>query len=69
MLVLITYPLKQGLKHSAVSPATSWLSSVLITYPLKQGLKRAIILGLINYRVLITYPLKQGLKQRTINSN
>ncbi|CAN2040609.1 conserved hypothetical protein [Candidatus Magnetomoraceae bacterium gMMP-15] len=40
-LVLITYPLKQGLKHFT-SFSCCFLALVLITYPLKQGLKHFI---------------------------
>ncbi|CAN2040614.1 hypothetical protein GMMP15_1900018 [Candidatus Magnetomoraceae bacterium gMMP-15] len=38
MIVLITYPLKQGLKLQALRVADCH-NLVLITYPLKQGLK------------------------------
>ncbi|CAN2040612.1 hypothetical protein GMMP15_1900016 [Candidatus Magnetomoraceae bacterium gMMP-15] len=37
--VLITYPLKQGLKPANTLAFVEFIPEVLITYPLKQGLK------------------------------
>ncbi|CAN2044973.1 hypothetical protein GMMP13_1650016 [Candidatus Magnetomoraceae bacterium gMMP-13] len=64
--VLITYPLKQGLKLALPPIFSCFYISVLITYPLKQGLKQKFRLPDDSppSEVLITYPLKQGLKQR-----
>ncbi|CAN2046682.1 hypothetical protein GMMP1_330014 [Candidatus Magnetomoraceae bacterium gMMP-1] len=41
-MVLITYPLKQGLKH-VVYEYEDGRYQVLITYPLKQGLKQKVV--------------------------
>ncbi|CAN2044975.1 hypothetical protein GMMP13_1650017 [Candidatus Magnetomoraceae bacterium gMMP-13] len=39
-MVLITYPLKQGLKLIGTNIKHLKIQKVLITYPLKQGLKQ-----------------------------
>ncbi|CAN2041890.1 hypothetical protein GMMP15_610001 [Candidatus Magnetomoraceae bacterium gMMP-15] len=43
--VLITYPLKQGLKHLNQNFIEQIQYMVLITYPLKQGLKPLLLKG------------------------
>jgi len=59
------YPLKQGLKHLAISFSLFFFLAFLSYYPLKQGLKlRSDSYDATRGRTFLSYyPLKQGLKR------